>query len=88
MCMFFLYVDIRTFEILLRTYEVREAKMDSCQGDDGVSVGALPCKRRQRSGEGSNLPQSQRSSLAMARPCGEAKGHTGYLTFARLKCLS
>ncbi|PON84222.1 tRNA (1-methyladenosine) methyltransferase catalytic subunit Gcd [Trema orientale] len=81
------FTDIRTFEVLLRTYEVREGKMDSCQGDDGVSVGSLPCKRRQRSSEG-NVLESQSSSIAMARPCGEAKGHTGYLTFARLKCLS
>lgn len=86
--MFFLFIDIRTFEILLRTYEVREGKMDICQGDDGVSVGALPCKRRQRPSEGSNMPETQGPAVAMARPCGEAKGHTGYLTFARLKCFS
>jgi tRNA (adenine57-N1/adenine58-N1)-methyltransferase len=24
----------------------------------------------------------------MVRPCGEARGHTGYLTFARLKCFT
>uniref|UniRef100_A0A803QJ07 tRNA (adenine(58)-N(1))-methyltransferase n=1 Tax=Cannabis sativa TaxID=3483 RepID=A0A803QJ07_CANSA len=86
------FTDIRTFEVLLRTYEVREVKMDSYQGkeegDDGVSVGAPPCKRRQRSNDSSNLLENQRSSIPMARPCMEAKGHTGYLTFARLRCLS
>lgn len=60
--------------------------MEGCKGDDGVSIGALPRKRRQRSSEGSNVQEFQRSSIAMARPCAEAKGHTGYLTFARLKC--
>ncbi|XP_024029538.1 tRNA (adenine(58)-N(1))-methyltransferase catalytic subunit TRMT61A [Morus notabilis] len=80
------FTDIRTFEILLRAYEVREGTMEGCKGDDGVSIGALPRKRRQRSSEGSNVQEFQRSSIAMARPCAEAKGHTGYLTFARLKC--
>ncbi|XP_062106887.1 uncharacterized protein LOC133818177 isoform X2 [Humulus lupulus] len=86
------FTDIRTFEVLLRTYEVREVKMDSYRGegvgDDGVSVGAPPCKRRQRSSDAGNVPESQWFSVPMAKPCMEAKGHTGYLTFARLKCLS
>ncbi|KAL5540632.1 hypothetical protein UlMin_043207 [Ulmus minor] len=82
------FADIRTFEILLRTYEVREGKMESCQGDEGLSPLALPRKRRQRTSEGSNVEENSRSSVAIARPCSEAKGHTGYLTFARLKCLS
>ena len=72
--------DIRTFEVLLRTYEVREEKLE----DDG-SNGSLPCKRKQCS-DGGNLISSPISSV-MARPCGEAKGHTGYLTFSRLRCL-
>ncbi|KAF3444635.1 hypothetical protein FNV43_RR14328 [Rhamnella rubrinervis] len=83
------FTDIRTFEILLRTYEVQEGKLDGgCRGDEGVPLGALPCKRRQRSSEGSNVPENSSSTVVMARPCSEAKGHTGYLTFARLKCIS
>ncbi|XP_062010166.1 uncharacterized protein LOC133726598 [Rosa rugosa] len=82
------FTDIRTFEILLRTYEVREGKMDSFQVEESGSVGSLPCKRRQRSSEGSNEQETTSASVVMARPCSEAKGHTGYLTFARLKCLS
>lgn len=83
------FTDIRTFETLLRAYEVREAKLEGCQGDNSVSVGVLQSKkRRQRSSEGSNAQETQGSSIAMARPCAEAKGHTGYLTFARLKCFS
>lgn len=82
------HIDIRTFEVLLRTYEVREAKMDSCQGNEGVSFGSPPCKRRQCSSEGSSERERPSSPSVMARPCGDARGHTGYLTFARLKCLS
>lgn len=80
------FTDIRTFEVLLRTYEVREGKMDGLVGNESVSNGSLPCKRRQCS-DGGNVLTSPISS-AMARPCGEARGHTGYLTFARLECLS
>ena len=82
-----LWLDIRTFEILLRSYEVREGKMDCSQGDD-AKLGSLPCKRRQCSIEGGNAQDNLSSPTVMARPCNEAKGHTGYLTFARLKCLS
>ncbi|KAI3409193.1 tRNA (adenine(58)-N(1))-methyltransferase [Psidium guajava] len=75
------FTDIRTFEVLLRTYDVREVKNDSMRGSPSQQP---PCKRRQTS-EGSNKPESI-SSTIMARPSAEAKGHTGYLTFARLKC--
>ncbi|KAK2973320.1 hypothetical protein RJ640_027963 [Escallonia rubra] len=85
------FTDIRTFEVLLRTYEVREGKMESCQGDEGSSFGSssfgsLPCKRRQTSNEGSNWQENPSSPMIIARPSVEARGHTGYLTFARLKC--
>lgn len=80
----FAYVkDIRTFEVLLRTYEVREEKMESSQVNGNGSNGSLPCKRRQCSGGAGVLTYP--TSSVMARPCGEARGHTGYLTFARLK---
>ncbi|CAK9176134.1 unnamed protein product [Ilex paraguariensis] len=82
------FTDIRTFEILLRTYEVREVKMESCQGDEGSSLGSLPCKRRQPSSEGRNGSEISSSPTVMARTSGEARGHTGYLTFARLKCVT
>ncbi|KAM7509144.1 hypothetical protein LguiA_019597 [Lonicera macranthoides] len=82
------FTDIRTFEVLLRTYEVREGKMEGCQGveEAGGYVGTLPCKRRQQhsSDEGRQISSTP---VVTARPCGEAKGHTGYLTFARLKCI-
>ncbi|KAF6164114.1 hypothetical protein GIB67_017698 [Kingdonia uniflora] len=82
-------VDIRTFEILLRTYEVREGKMESSGNDDDdeAFLGSLPCKRRQRTNEGSNVREKCSAPAIMARPCAESRGHTGYLTFARLKCL-
>ncbi|XP_030953907.1 tRNA (adenine(58)-N(1))-methyltransferase catalytic subunit TRMT61A [Quercus lobata] len=82
------FTDLKTFEILLRTYEVREVKMDYSQGDETKPGSILPCKRPQRAIEGSNDQDKLSSQTVMARPCSEAKGHTGYLTFARLKCLS
>ncbi|KAG5226019.1 tRNA (adenine(58)-N(1))-methyltransferase catalytic [Salix suchowensis] len=80
--------DIRTFEVLLRTFEVHEGKIDSCQGDEGLSVGSPPCKRRHWSSEGSTKQDSSSSPTIKVRPCSDARGHTGYLTFSRLQCLS
>ncbi|XP_052195584.1 uncharacterized protein LOC127803419 [Diospyros lotus] len=83
------FTDIRTFEVLLRTYEVREVKIDGWQTDDSGSLGSLPCKRRQLSSEeGGNGRDIPSSSTVMARPSPETRGHTGYLTFARLRSLS
>lgn len=79
------FTDIRTFEVLLRTYEVREGKMESSHGDGN---GSLPSKKRQCSDGSYALSGSSPISSVMAKPCGEARGHTGYLTFARVKCLS
>ncbi|CAN1321991.1 tRNA (adenine(58)-N(1))-methyltransferase catalytic subunit TRMT61A [Linum perenne] len=77
------FTDIRTFEILVRTYEVREGKLSSFEEDGSISKGCRPGKRKQ--------PSSERSSSQediLAKPCSETRGHTGYLTFARLKCLA
>ncbi|WCJ24732.1 tRNA (adenine(58)-N(1))-methyltransferase catalytic subunit TRM61 [Euphorbia peplus] len=82
------FTDIRTFEVLLRTYEVREGNMGCGQSDEGVPFRSPPHKRRQPPGEGNNVEKNSSSSVIMAKPCSEARGHTGYLTFARLKCLS
>ncbi|XP_042505407.1 tRNA (adenine(58)-N(1))-methyltransferase catalytic subunit TRMT61A [Macadamia integrifolia] len=81
------FTEIRTFEVLLRAYEVQEVRRE-CSGDDeGGSLGSLPCKRKQCSSGRSNGKEKSDAHTVMARPCSEAKGHTGYLTFARLKCL-
>lgn len=80
-----MYKDIRTFEVLLRTYEVREEKMQSLSGNGNGSNGSLPSKRRQCSDGSYVLSGSPSISSVMARPCGEARGHTGFLTFARVK---
>ncbi|XP_044466310.1 tRNA (adenine(58)-N(1))-methyltransferase catalytic subunit TRMT61A [Mangifera indica] len=69
------FTDIRTFEILLRTYEVRQGKADS-----------LPHKRKKPSNEGNSEQDNQSTAAVTVRPCGETRGHTGYLTFARLRC--
>ncbi|KAF5174874.1 tRNA (adenine(58)-N(1))-methyltransferase, partial [Thalictrum thalictroides] len=82
------FTDIRTFEVLLRTYEVREGKTDFGGIENGSPIGSRPCKRRQLSSEIDNGRDNKCSSTAvMARPSAEAKGHTGYLTFARVKCI-
>ena len=81
--------DIRTFEILVRTYEVREGKLESFQGGDGnMSMGSRPGKRKQPSSEraGSQDDSSTPPLPVLAKPCSETRGHTGYLTFARLQC--
>ncbi|XP_047341779.1 tRNA (adenine(58)-N(1))-methyltransferase catalytic subunit TRMT61A [Impatiens glandulifera] len=84
------FTDIRTFEILMRAYEVREVKTE-CRKADGDNSPALPpCKRRQRlseSGDGQEMSNAAPSSTIIAKPTGETRGHTGYLTFARLRCV-
>ncbi|KAM7509896.1 hypothetical protein LguiB_008771 [Lonicera macranthoides] len=82
------FTDIRTFEVLLRTYEVREGKMGSFQVEEGSSVGSLCCKRKKPSSGASDGQESGCPPMVMARPSSEARGHTGYLTFARLKCVT
>ena len=62
--------------------------MDGNGGGEGSPVGPFPRKRRQRlSGEGNNGNVEQTTTAVMVRPCSEARGHTGYLTFARLACI-
>lgn len=82
------FTDIRTFEILLRTYEVKEARAEIGEGDEGFSLRSPPRKKRQHSTEKGNEVEASCATTIVARPCSEARGHTGYLTFARLKCLS
>ncbi|KAK9106298.1 hypothetical protein Syun_022309 [Stephania yunnanensis] len=81
------FTDIRTFEVLLRTYEVKEGSLDCGNINKGDSPQSLPCKRKQSSSRSSNGTNKSSATTVMAKPCSEAKGHTGYLTFARLKCL-
>ncbi|XP_077253918.1 uncharacterized protein LOC143892891 [Tasmannia lanceolata] len=81
------FTDIRTFEVLLRAYEVREQRMGYGGGNEDGSLGSLPCKRRQFSSSEVSNGRENSSCSVMARPCSETRGHTGYLTFARLRCL-
>ncbi|OAY68088.1 tRNA (adenine(58)-N(1))-methyltransferase catalytic subunit TRMT61A [Ananas comosus] len=82
------FTDIRTFEVLLRTYEVRESKRADTtveeEEEEGAAIGPPPQKRRQCSSTGLNPCSAERSSSVTAKPCATARGHTGYLTFARL----
>ncbi|CAA6665542.1 unnamed protein product [Spirodela intermedia] len=83
------FTDVRTFEVLLRTYEVRDVKFGSLGGDgSGGAVRKPPCKRKNRpsSDEENNGSMERSTSTVMAKPCPETRGHTGFLTFARLRC--
>ncbi|XP_075106634.1 uncharacterized protein LOC107763321 isoform X1 [Nicotiana tabacum] len=82
------FTDVRTFEVLLRTYDVRQRIIESCLVNEGDSNERPPRKRRQGSAEGNNGIECTSSPTVMIRPSGEARGHTGYLTFARLKCFA
>lgn len=63
--------------------------MEGIGGEGSVANGSLPSKKRQCSdGRINVLGSSSSVSSVMARPNGEARGHTGYLTFARLKCFT
>ncbi|CAN4079219.1 unnamed protein product [Withania somnifera] len=77
------FTDIRTFEVLLRTYEVRRKILESCPLNEGDSIERPLRKRREGSAEGSNGTECSFPTV-MLRPSGEARGHTGHLTFARL----
>ncbi|KAK4757591.1 hypothetical protein SAY87_018892 [Trapa incisa] len=79
------FTDVRTFEILLRTYEVREVTVESCQEHDNGSLMGPPKKRKHTNEQ--NKDEKLMGQAVMARPSAEARGHTGYLTFARLKCV-
>ncbi|KAL5214712.1 hypothetical protein ABZP36_003864 [Zizania latifolia] len=79
------FTDIRTFEILLRTYEVREGALKGATDNEECNAGPLPQKRRRLLPPAKTLDGIQNSSSVMVRPCSTAKGHTGYLTFARLR---
>lgn len=61
--------------------------MECSQVDGGGSVGLPPCKRRLRSNEANDMSEDP-STTVMVKPCSEARGHTGYLTFSRLRCIS
>ncbi|XP_043709349.1 tRNA (adenine(58)-N(1))-methyltransferase catalytic subunit TRMT61A-like [Telopea speciosissima] len=83
-----IFTDIRTFEVLLRLYEVQEGRREFSGDDDDGSLGSLPCKRSLYSSGRSNGKEKSNAQAVMPRPCSEARGHTGYLTFARLNSCS
>lgn len=67
--------------------------------DEEANGGQRPSKRKHISNDDKHISNddgyavsqdnsSSPTSVVMARPCSEARGHTGYLTFARLQCLS
>lgn len=92
------FTDVRTFEVLLRTYEVREKsftkKVEDKSFDEISTSSSFPCKRLYSEVEGDDTlckptnvqgkeAMTEKVQTVMARPYPETKGHTGYLTFAR-----
>lgn len=76
------FTDIRTFEILLRTYDVNEGALKSATANEEANVGRL-CKKKRKVRPAGEVLDSTQSSCVMVKPCNTARGHTGYLTFAR-----
>ncbi|CAE6101496.1 unnamed protein product [Arabidopsis arenosa] len=81
------FIEIRTFEVLLRTYEVKEVKMDTSsmvgESHEEDNEGMRPCKRKHRSNEDVTVSQdnsSNATSVVMARPCSEARGYIAWRT--------
>ncbi|KAK8916218.1 hypothetical protein KSP39_PZI022937 [Platanthera zijinensis] len=75
------FSDVRTFEVLLRTYEIREGRRGA-KRNGGPAAQKLNNKRPQLSSE--IECEGEESTYVMITPCSETRGHTGYLTFARL----
>ncbi|KAL2892481.1 U6 snRNA phosphodiesterase [Bienertia sinuspersici] len=71
-----MFVDTRTFEILLRTYEVKETRVEFSKGDEGFSLRSPPHKKRQQSTDKGNAMEASGPATVMAKPCGESRGHT------------
>eukprot|EP00250_Pteridium_aquilinum_P011229 c19924_g1_i1 orf=170-1147(+) len=94
------FTDVRTFEVLLRTYEVREESLKPVTQERNVESNkdkllSPPHKKlcsenrkdgNGRAGQGTKESKerilSRSLGLPMAKPVSEARGHTGYLTFA------
>jgi len=74
-------VKLRTFECILRQYEVQMVSM-STDLSASQKAGGGPKKRKQQ-GDGSAAPAADSVSQTLARPCMAARGHTGYLLTAR-----
>lgn len=89
------FVGLRTFECLLHYYELHTERLitdlDSVPDErDSNKVG-----RNKRGRDGSSVPAaaaevggkkhqlSELQTIAVAKPCMEARGHTGYLLVAR-----
>lgn len=82
------FVDIRTFEVLLRAHEIKEGRVLSGGEDEAGSIdSSLPCKRKHYpSNETTNGKEKGASIKVITKPSSEGRGHTGYLTFVRLNC--
>ena len=67
---------------------MRDVKVGSLKADGGGGVGKRPFKRKKPpvKEEDKNRGIEECSSVIMAKPLIETRGHTGFLTFARLIC--
>ncbi|KAL2895909.1 hypothetical protein RDABS01_000907, partial [Bienertia sinuspersici] len=68
--------NIRKFEILLRTYEVKETTVEFSKGDEGFSFRSPPHKKRQHSTDKGNAVEASGPATFMAKPCGNLEFHS------------
>lgn len=72
----------------MRSYEIREQRFGKkLPEEDGSPVGPPPQKRKQSTLTAEKPEKTESNFSVMAKPCNTARGHTGYLTFARLAVL-
>lgn len=87
------FVGLRTFECLLHYYELHTERLitdlDSVPDEREGGKGGHNKRRRDGSAPaaaaeaGKKAPVSEPQTVAVAKPCMEARGHTGYLLVAR-----
>ncbi len=73
-------VKLRTFECILRQYEVQTVSMST---DLSTAQKAGGGKKRKQYGDGGAPAAAGSVSQTLARPSMAARGHTGYLLTAR-----
>ena len=76
-------VKLRTFECLLRQYEVQSGQMATDLDAASMAGRSRGNNRKRKSGADAPAPAAAVSQQAMTKPEAVARGHTGYLLVAR-----
>lgn len=76
-------VQIRMFEVLTRSFELKQMpKLDITAGDYAMSRKSAGKRKRKAEDEDETI-EDQKSSLMVTKPSFEMKGHTSFLLFAQ-----